>query len=116
MGQRTQLFVTAETDPSAFGGARRHRIGRHHHWRYGPDMVICAAQVVEHLNTVPDARRHGVASALLAAALDEAHDRGCSHVVLEPSPAGAALYDALGLAAARTAVPREYYLPMVGTG
>lgn len=58
MGQRTQLFVTAETDPTAFGGARRHRIGRHHHWRYGPDMVICAAQVVEHLNTVGTGTRY----------------------------------------------------------
>lgn len=52
MGQRTQLFVTAETDPTEFGGARRHRIGRHHQWRYGPNMVICAAQVVEHLEAV----------------------------------------------------------------
>ena len=58
MAQRTQLFVTAETDPSAFGGARRHRIGRHHHWRYGPNMVICAAQVVEHLNTVGTGTRY----------------------------------------------------------
>lgn len=56
MGQRTQLFVTAETDPAEFGGARRHRIGRHHHWRYGPDMVICAAQVVEHLEAVTAGR------------------------------------------------------------
>ncbi|MEU7198287.1 hypothetical protein AB0B04_33020 [Streptomyces xinghaiensis] len=52
MGQRTQLFVTAETDPAAFGGARRHRIGRHHQWRWGPHMVICAAQVVEHLTAL----------------------------------------------------------------
>ena len=58
MGQSTQLFVTAETDPTAFGGARRHRIGRHHHWRYGPNMVICAAQVVEHLNTVGTGTRY----------------------------------------------------------
>lgn len=56
MGQRTQLFVTAETDPAEFGGARRHRIGRHHHWRYGPNMVICAAQVVEHLEAVTAGR------------------------------------------------------------
>lgn len=58
MGQRTQLFVTAETDPTAFGGARRHRIGRHHHWRYGPNMVICAAQVVEHLEAARACRSY----------------------------------------------------------
>ncbi len=51
MGQCSQLFVTAETAATEFGGARRHRIGRHHQWRWGPHMLICAAQVVDYLNT-----------------------------------------------------------------
>ena len=52
MGQRTQIFVTAETAATEYRPATRHRVGRHHQWRYGPHMVICAAQVIEHLNAL----------------------------------------------------------------
>ena len=52
MGQRTQIFVTAETAATEYRPATRHRVGRHHQWRYGPHMVICAAQVIEHLDAL----------------------------------------------------------------
>jgi len=66
--------------------------------------------LVEHLNTVPAARRRGVARGLLRAVLEEAQRRGCPEVVLEPSPDGVPLYDAVGLRAEQAQVPREYYL------
>lgn len=63
MGQRTQLLVTAETPATEYSSARRHRIGRHHHWRYGPHMAICAAQVLDHLNGVVADRYYRPSSA-----------------------------------------------------
>lgn len=88
MGQRTQLFITAETDPTAFGGARRHRIGRHHHWRYGSDMVICAAQVIEHLNTAGTGTRY---QATAEAAEGVAAIYGVNRTTAETS--GLSIYD-----------------------
>ena len=95
MAQRTQLFITAETDPTAFGGPRRHRIGRHHHWRYGPNMVICAAQVVEHLEAVTAGHYYRPTSEV---AEGVAAVYGVNRATAEAS--GVSLYDDVSTAAA----------------
>lgn len=52
MGARTQLFTTTETTSSTYRGPYRYRAGRYSQWRSGANMAVCAAQVINHLNTV----------------------------------------------------------------
>jgi len=65
-----------------------------------------------HVGVAEHARRRGVATALTAARLRDARERGCEHVVLGPSPDGARLYESFGLELRREPPDRWYYLPV----
>ncbi len=98
-GAPVQHWVSRDTAGEAVGSASA---------AYEPGLGVV---LLEHLNTVPTARRRGVATALLRVVLELAVERRCPRVVLEPSPDGVPFYDAAGLEAHRTAQAREYYLP-----
>jgi GNAT superfamily N-acetyltransferase len=68
--------------------------------------------LLTHVGVAEHARRRGVATALTAARLRDARDRGCERVVLAPSPDGAKLYESFGLTVQRTPPNRWYYLPV----
>ena len=61
---------------------------------YGRGLAWIGMMVVH-----PDARRRGLGAALMHRAMDHAHARGIARVMLDATPAGRPLYEALGFVA-----------------
>ena len=77
-----------------------------------PEQVL----LVDHVDVVEAARRRGVGTALLHAALGEARRRGCRWAVLEPTPGSAAFYDRLGFGVEACRPGVQFYLPLEPLG
>jgi GNAT superfamily N-acetyltransferase len=68
--------------------------------------------LVDHADVVQAARRRGVGTALVHAALGEAQRRGCRWAVLEPTPWSTAFYDTLGFEVEACRPGVQFYLPL----
>lgn len=103
-----RVFFPDASDPAAYylrGGVDIHfDVGAVHFIAYlggepaGIGGLFCRGEMagIYNMGTLPAFRNRGVATALLAACLDESARRGCAYVGLTPTAMGRPLYERLG--------------------
>jgi GNAT superfamily N-acetyltransferase len=111
LARRRRLYLDLGLGP---GADLQHLVALEGERTLGMASAFHAGQTVllDHLEVAEQARRRGVGTALLRAALTEAKARGCRRLVLEPTPDSARFYDTLGLDVEAVRPGVEFYLPL----
>lgn len=97
---------------AGFEGPFRHWLAQRDGTTVGIATAFFGSEAVllEHVGVLPEERRRGIGTALVAVRLREAAERSCDVAALGPTPASQAFFERLGFTLTRVRPRRWYYL------